>query len=384
MKVQVLFLVAILSLALKHLVKGQPWKNCSPRCGNIDIEFPFGTSTVCYYPGDRSFNLKCREDNRLFFGDFEVVSTSHSGELRILLPISYTCYNDRGGRTNGIFYNFTLSSFTLSDNNSFTGVGCDSSVLLTNLGDKIHSTGCISLCSTLPEKGSCSGEGCCQTSIPKGGTKFQVRPNSYDNHIEVYPFNRCTYAFLVEKDKFNFSGQEDLKNLRGVKKFPVVLDWSIGNKTCEQVGNNSICGRNSNCSDSTTRTGYICKCLQGFDGNPFLPGGCRGYIYFTSSFFFTSLRVLIQVLLHLVILFLGPDIDECDNEKFKHNCSDPKTCKNTFGSFTCECPFGNYTNGNNVSCVAPLFTPEEVPKYFGWSQIFLGMLSCTHSGFCVS
>ncbi|CAH8351724.1 unnamed protein product, partial [Eruca vesicaria subsp. sativa] len=135
MKVQVLFLVAILFPDLKQLVKGQLWPKCSPRCGNVNIEYPFGTSTNCYYPGDSSFNLNCKQDNRLFIGDLEVVSISHSGEIRVLVPISYTCYNDRGGITGSKYYKFKLSSFTLSDNNSFTGVGCDSSVVLTNLGD---------------------------------------------------------------------------------------------------------------------------------------------------------------------------------------------------------------------------------------------------------
>ncbi|CAN7021722.1 unnamed protein product [Brassica rapa subsp. trilocularis] len=138
----------------------------------------------------------------------------------------------------------------------------------------------------------------------------------------MFSFNPCSYAFLVEEDMFSFSPYRDLQNLRNVTEFPVVLDWSIGNQTCKQVGSTSICGQNSVCLDSTTRTGYNCKCKAGYDGNPYLQEGCR-------------------------------DINECTNSSpiHRHNCSGSSTCVNTMGHFLCSCPSGFDLNATANGCM---------------------------------
>lgn len=141
--------------------------------------------------------------------------------------------------------------------------------------DRNYSTGCLSICDSIPkENGQCSGEGCCQTSVPMESKRFIISSGRFAE-ASVNNSNTCSYAFLVEEGMFSFFPSRDLQNLRNVTKFPVVLDWSIGGQTCQQVGNTSICGQNSVCLDSTTRTGYNCKCKAGYDGNPYLPEGCR-------------------------------------------------------------------------------------------------------------
>lgn len=32
----------------------------------------------------------------------------------------------------------------------------------------------------------------------------------------------------------------------------------------------------SKCTDTNSTRGYICQCLQGYHGDPYLPGGCKG------------------------------------------------------------------------------------------------------------
>ncbi|CAF2109821.1 BnaC08g19780D [Brassica napus] len=153
----------------------------------------------------------------------------------------------------------------------------------------------------------------------------------------VHKFNPCTYAFLAEIGTFHFNGLGDLKNLRDIKAFPVVLEWSIGNQTCEQVGNRSICGTNNNtCFDSVPRTGYNCKCKEGLEGNPYLSNehGCK-------------------------------DINECTTNStiHKHNCSDPGTCRNKVGGFDCKCQSGYRLDTITMSC-----KHKEVE----WATILLG------------
>jgi len=278
MKVQEgLFVVAVFYLAYTQLVKGQPRKECQTRCGNVAVEYPFGTSPGCYYPGDESFNLTCNEQEKLFFGNMPVINMSLSGQLRVRLVRSRVCYDSQGKQTDYIAQRTTLGNFTLSELNRFTVVGCNSYAFLRTSGVEKYSTGCISICDSATTKnGSCSGEGCCQIPVPRGYSFVRVKPHSFHNHPTVHLFNPCTYAFLVEDGMFDFHALEDLNNLRNVTTFPVVLDWSIGDKTCKQVEYRGVCGGNSTCFDSTGGTGYNCKCLEGFEGNPYLPNGCQG------------------------------------------------------------------------------------------------------------
>ncbi|CAH8389964.1 unnamed protein product [Eruca vesicaria subsp. sativa] len=339
-KVHGLFLVAIFSLGYTPLVRCQSLPGCPTRCGNVSIEYPFGISTGCYYAGHDSFNLTCNETtNKLFFGNnMQVINISHSGELRILKSISFRCYNTTSvtGRST---FKTTLTNFTLSNKNSFTAVGCNTyAFMTTTYEDRNYSTGCLSICDSIPkENGLCSGEGCCHTSVPKGSKRFRIRSRRFDRETSVSDFNPCSYAFLVEDGMFRFSPAKDLQNLRNVMKFPILLDWSIGGQTCQKVGNTRICGKNSVCLDSTTRTGYNCKCKAGYDGNPYLPEGCQ-------------------------------DIDECISSSpiHRHNCSGSSICENTMGHFLCICPSGFDLNATTNSCMR-----KQKPEYHGWIQIVL-------------
>ena len=302
MKVHGVFLAAVFFyVAYTELVSGQPRKDCQTSCGNVTIEYPFGTSPSCYYADDPSFNLTCNEtDQKLLFGNIEVINMSPSGELRVWKNISYACYNSTGNLTDYSYHTTTLGNLSLSRKNEFTIVGCNAYAYLTTYGTQDFSTGCISACDSLPAgNGECNGAGCCSTrvSVPLDSYSFRTRPARLENMTSVYDFNPCTYAFLAENDTFHFDALGDLKNLRNVSQFPLVLDWSIGNQTCEQVGNRSICGMfNSTCFNSTRGTGYNCKCLEGFEGNPYLSNehGCQGtlqigLILILLSFFESSL-----------------------------------------------------------------------------------------------
>lgn len=209
-----------------------------------------------------------------------MTNVNHSGQLRVLLHRSSPCDEEQGNEnTTANAVNFTLgSSLSISAANKLTLVGCNAFGMMATSGT--YAKLCVSVCNSQPAaNGPCGGEGCCSEDI-SGQTapwnKSSVEIASFGvrvlnlNLTDVRQFNPCIYAFLVEDGKFHFKSSEDLMNLRKVTRFPVVLDWSIGDKTCEQMGNTSIlCGKNSACSKPTARTGYICTCNEGFDRNPY-------------------------------------------------------------------------------------------------------------------
>lgn len=65
------------------------------------------------------------------------------------------------------------------------------------------------------------------------------------------------------------------------------MEWGITRETCEQARINktapyACASDHSDCVDSDA--GYRCACSRGFEGNPYLIGGCTGF----SSYFLCS------------------------------------------------------------------------------------------------
>ncbi|GLT84906.1 hypothetical protein SLE2022_031150 [Rubroshorea leprosula] len=145
--------------------------------------------------------------------------------------------------------------------------------------------------------------------LPKEMSYINITVRSYESHKKFWTFNPCSYGFVVEKSQFNFSPKL-LRDLQNVSKLPMVLDWSIRDvdNACGKTKKAKARQGNSSCV-SVDDNGYRCKCLDGFEGNPYLPSGCQ-------------------------------DIDECSPPNRNH-CKD-MICTNTVGSYKCLCPKGRH------------------------------------------
>ena len=265
--------------------------NCSDSCGDVKIPYPFGTTEGCYRDEEsRDFFINCSNSYgqpQPMTGNLTVTSISIEGEMDIMMYNSINCYDKWGTPlSNNTEPWLQVPSFTVSvTKNRFVAVGCDTYAFLNGiLKEALFSTGCLSVCNNARNivNGSCSGIGCCHIDIPEGLKDINFAAYSFNSHKDVWSFNPCSFAFIIQKgkfDKFNFSPAY-LTSLQNNETFPMVFDWAIGNETCEvaRKKRNYICGANSDCSDlkDGSGPGYRCKCKKGYNGNPYLKDGCQG------------------------------------------------------------------------------------------------------------
>ncbi|XP_047974143.1 putative wall-associated receptor kinase-like 16 [Salvia hispanica] len=313
--------------SLNNVPIARPNPDCKRTCGDVQIPFPFGTTAECYL--DKAFEVTCNHTSfvppKLFLGEggIEITDISLDGQMRVMQYIANDCYYSNGSSSYKNSPWIRLSSFTVNNTaNKFTIVGCDAYAFVSgNRLDRDFTTGCIAMCSSEDDltEGECAGVGCCQTPIPKDVWKIQVEVNSYSNYTDVLDVKRCGYAFVVEDSAFKFS-KDSLTNLADVTSLPMVVDWAIGNGTCEEAESDAssyACkSANSECYKPTNGYGYRCRCEHGFEGNPYLTHGCK-------------------------------DIDECKN-KTLNDCTKNEYCNNTQGTYTCSCPKHYIGNGQGV------------------------------------
>ncbi|GJN04869.1 hypothetical protein PR202_ga22446 [Eleusine coracana subsp. coracana] len=244
------------------------------------------------------FLIQCNDTGNGVFKPFlgfsgtEIVDISlSSGQVRVLNNISYYCHETsyEGLRSNEWSWNLTGTSFKFSDTaNKFTVVGCRT---LAYIGDSTgnkatYKTGCVAMCRsdyylTGLANGSCSGMGCCQTTIPSGLQYYQVWFDKNLGETSNISKSPCSYAVLMDSSNFSFSTSYVTSNELHDRLVPVVLDWAISYPydDCHVASTKpeyACVSSNSRCIGAAGGQGYICNCKEGFQGNPYRPDGCQG------------------------------------------------------------------------------------------------------------
>ncbi|CAD6241804.1 unnamed protein product [Miscanthus lutarioriparius] len=360
------------SPASPPLPPGVARPGCRDRCGNITVPYPFGIGAGCYRDDGTAggFQLLCddaRSPPRLTTDRYQLASLSlAAGEARIYLNATRKCYNTTTGEFVGRNDDASMalgeaSPYRVSPTKTrLVATGCPTIGYFVD-GDGYFVSGCTSVCRpaqyAIAGQGSCTGVGCCQSAIPPG--LYYYEPNTlslqggqldpiFDRNVTT-----CQYVFLADADWFSYSDRVFFNRTDDFAA-PVVFDWAVRN-----VGNCSAAQRNmadyacrsgnSECVPSTNGAGYRCICKQGYEGNPYLDGGCR-------------------------------DIDEC-RRKDKYPCYGD--CTNLPGNYTCKCRPGTDGDAYKQNGCRPKdkFTLAlKVVTGFGVGVVLLLLCVCLNLG----
>ncbi|CAO2150228.1 unnamed protein product [Urochloa humidicola] len=339
---------AVPSMAQSQVSDARP--SCPSTCGDVEIPYPFGISNSCSLPGSDDFTIRCDESTgkpKPYVGNIEIVNISlETGEMRVYTAVSYICYNSTDTVESRGEDSWTLAGKYLISptRNEFTAIGCNTLAYLQGREDGSYITGCITSCASVEEAANdgddCTGLGCCQTHISSNLSTMDVNWGDDDNNNYAWPYSPCSYAFVAEEGWYNFSrrdlirdGSESFLSRVGDETVPLILDWAIksyGSCGAASTGNltaPACVSAHSFCANATKGDdGYLCKCSEGYSGNPYITGGCT-------------------------------NINECellksDPTKYrKYHCGSSSTCHDIEGDYMCKCKFGHKGDGkSNEGC----------------------------------
>ncbi|XP_022734159.1 wall-associated receptor kinase-like 1 [Durio zibethinus] len=237
--------------------------NCTDRCGNVNIPYPFGVEDGCFF--NESFRVTCNKTidggRKPFISsiNLELLNVSFSfGTARVLNPVTkFNCSKTDNSIPFPIYLESGNSPFFFSNGyNRFAFLGCRKWSTIVHNQNTIG--GC--LLAECSDKAHVDG---CHIRIPPTITYFvanQTNPCGKDIDDNI---DGCGSAFMIADDmlKRDDSIPDEIINQTHV---PAVLQWSIPiNGMCNwKKGSNSFCdGDGDHCWRNLSST-HFCVCSK--------------------------------------------------------------------------------------------------------------------------
>ncbi|KAL5789512.1 hypothetical protein ACOSQ2_004400 [Xanthoceras sorbifolium] len=283
----------VIILLLWPVTASATLKNCTSKCGDVTIPFPFGIGDNCSI--DIWFTIDCRRNKPYLRNiDLEVLDISLDGTMRVSYSIYNTCNQNKSVENTAYLEN---TPFIFSQTrNKFIGVGCGKFFFMS------YDDSPIAQCTTTCDSNNKTRENSyCQDVVVSSLKR-------YDPYFEELK-QACNYAVLVEQQWL----EDNLKNPLDIKNFthvPVALEWSVfrlsfdifeKNKSKAIYQLSSTCEISACSCFSSNFPTVRCNCMNGFGGNPYLLQGCQ-------------------------------DIDECSTHT---NICGSEQCENFIGGYSC-------------------------------------------------
>ncbi|CAO2202421.1 unnamed protein product [Urochloa humidicola] len=278
---------------------------CESKCGDLDVPYPFGTRYGCHRTGFKVTCDRSYQPPRLFLQSSgpEVLAISvRNSTVRVrATPWSFAAATvDVTVRV----LPANLRPYVLSAaRNTLVIVGCG---FQATAADADTFGSCAPSCPAAgaggePQeklmRGGChGGVGCCEWPIPAGLAVTSLRvhfswqeernataarppawvaPGARVIAVEQGWWRDRDNVFAVKMSLLS-SGENASTGL----VIPAVLDWTLNKSSCAAASARSDFGcvsKHSECVNSTgSAYGYVCRCNDGYDGNPYVSDGCQG------------------------------------------------------------------------------------------------------------
>ncbi|KAL6651065.1 hypothetical protein ACP70R_009990 [Stipagrostis hirtigluma subsp. patula] len=270
-------------------------RNCSASCGGVEISYdsyPFGIGSKCSLPG---FNLTCLagadNSSSLLLGNPNI-TLSYSGDdvgsLWVDYPfptiftfIKYFVKMIPGIHDYSIHWEAPGRPFAISGSSGMSlfivGCGVKATLFISDSGAELGS--CFVVCIedqimetlSLSYEEECVGIGCCRIPITVHLRAFTLNISRTDQSgrtlEQVKAFITESYYFWAPDLEADYP-----------TSYPAKLSWAIAyqpncKRAMEDKASYACVSNHSRCQEAPIG-GYICRCLDGFSGNPYIANGC--------------------------------------------------------------------------------------------------------------